>query len=210
MARRRLKQSVSRAIQEALERLELDDQDQFAYQDGFRIARRIRTVLWKADEHPDGYHAKDFRDMVVAFAEGRDDLDPDEVALQFDDAWGKVRFPEGQDPLSFAFNEVQRSDCRVALSSEFPTESATEHAAILATMAEALCASSFDEGTCYLPARRIAPWLGRSSRYVENLKKRLVSDGTLRIVHPASRGRRCARIRYVAEAERIPECTEVL
>ena len=203
MARRHLKRSLYRAIQEGLRRLELDDPNQFAYQDGFRIARRIHTVLWNAGEDMGEYGSGDFIELVQEFLQGRDDLDPDEVLSQFEECWPKIRIPEGQDPLSFAYNSVLRSDYRVPLSSSFATETATEHAAVLATMAEAMCASTLDGCTCYLPARRIAPWLGRSPRYVECLKRRLLSDGTLRVIHEARPGH-CAQVRYVPEGARVP------
>lgn len=201
--------SLREAIQEGLDRLELDDQNELAWQDGFRIARRIRSVLWEAGEDLDGWGAEDFTDTVVALAEGRN-LDPDELVLQFHDCWRKVRFPEGQDPLTFAYNSVRRSDYRVPLTSEFPTETATEHAAVLATMAEVLSASPQTGFSCYLPGRKIALWLGRSHWYVDKIKGQLLADGTLKVVHRAGPGR-CARMRYVAEAERSPvELPEVL
>ena len=190
-------------IQKALRDLEVPGQDDYQenWRAGFLIARRLQRALLEANVAYEDMAVDLFEDQVREVADVFE-WDADELVMAVCDAWPKVRCPEDQDALTLAFNLVLQCDDLEPLSSEFPTEKATEHAAIIATVAAELQDNS-DMGTLYLPVRRVGEILSRSPQYVAQIIRQLVEDGTLKKVtdHTAKRS---TRYQYVPQPERVP------
>jgi len=150
----------------------IDFSENLEWEYGFLLARRVQGILLEYGYVPAKVKLSSLRDFVNQFADDHG-LDGDDLIEKFCDAWGKIRVPEGVDPIAAAAAKVSGKP----IEGDWPTDGFARDAAKVYGIALELAGGV--GGRCFLPCRKVAAAIDGDAMRVSRLLTALVVNGYL-------------------------------
>ncbi len=195
--------AIVRAVCDEIETELLPEAEEWEdWQFSFRVGRKIQAALVEEGISPQTVDPETIARHVAGISNCFD-LYSDEIELSFIDGWSRIELPDGFTPLEYAYSELNRSRWRAPLSSEFPNESIAQCAEDIATVFALLQRQQGPTAEVYASDRSLGKLMGKSREFARRVKNRLIQDGTLQAIRPATRTE-AAKLRYVEPRQRQP------